>query len=446
MHQFSAQSIFMQKTTPSIMTKTFFCRLTLLFIGCLMLLLTPSAFASSDPHDIIRNGKFYADLRHRYEHVDQSGFSKDATASTFRSRFGLISGEYQGFQASIELDSVGTIGTSRYNSTINGKTQFPTVADPIVNELNALWIAYNGLPDTGIKVGRQPINLDNQRFIGTVGFRQNDQTYDAAAITNTSIENLHLYYSYTDKVNRVQGHQNPAGKLNSQIHMGRAEYEINPNHKIIAYTYWLDFNNIQGFTAASSGLSSKTYGLRLIGKQPVTNDFDFLYVVEGARQHENGKNASNYSAEYYHVAPGIGWNGFTVEAGIESLSGDGQNAFGTPLATLHAHNGWADIFLVTPVNGLQDRYLRATYKASGINRWIDNTVVQLVYHDFNSVRGTANYGSEWNFDITRVFTERDMMPISYMKSWSFGVRYADYEAQDFAQDTRKGWITLGARF
>ena len=66
-----------------------------------MLLVTPSAFSSTDPHDIIRNGKFYADLRHRYEHVDQSGFSKDATASTFRSRFGLISGEYQGFQASI---------------------------------------------------------------------------------------------------------------------------------------------------------------------------------------------------------------------------------------------------------------------------------------------------------------------------------------------------------
>lgn len=436
----------MQKTTLSIMNKTFSCRITLLFIGCLILLLTPSAFASSDPHDIIRNGKFYTDLRHRYEHVDQSGFSNDATASTFRSRFGLISGDYQGFQASIELDSVGTIGSSRYNSTTNGKGQFPVVADPIVNELNALWVSYKGLPDTGIKVGRQPINLDNQRFIGTVGFRQNDQTFDAAAITNTSIENLKLYYSYTDKVNRVTGHQNPAGKLNSQIHMGHAEYEFMPNQKIIAYTYWLDFNNIAGFTAASSGLSSKTYGLRLVGKAPITDAFDLLYVVEGARQHDNGKNSSDYSATYYHVAPGVGWKGFTAEIGIESLSGNGQNAFGTPLATLHAHNGWADKFLVTPVDGLQDIYLRATYKASGINRWIDNTVVQLVYHDFNSERGNDNYGTEWNFDITRVFTERDMMPISYMKSWSFGVRYADYDAQDFAQDTRKGWITLGARF
>ena len=38
---------------------------------------------------------------------------------------------------------------------------------------------------------------------------------------------------------------------------------------------------------------------------------------------------------------------------------DGQ--LQTPLATLHAFNGWADMFLTTPANGLQDLYFRASY-------------------------------------------------------------------------------------
>ncbi len=404
----------------------------------------PSVIAG-DPTDIIKNGKFYADLRYRLETVGQRGIPDTATASTLRSRFGLITGEYKNFQAAIEMDSVGTIGTSRYNSTINGKSQFPVVADPRTNELNALWLLWKGLPDTAVKVGRQPINLDNQRFIGTVGFRQNDQTYDGAVITNNSIENLHLFYNFTDQVNRVTGHKNRAGRLHTEIHMGRAEYEFLPSQKLVAYNYWLNFDQRSLTAAQSSAMSSKTYGLRLVGKTPVAEELSFLYVAEGARQHDAGNNPNNYSAYYYHVAPGVAWKTFTFEAGIESLGGNGTSAFGTPLATLHAHNGWADKFLVTPGNGLQDRYLKATYKAAGISKWVDNTVVQLIYHDFNAVRGSANYGTEWNVDVTRVFNDKDMM-LPYMKQWSIGVRYADYNSQGLFTDTRKGWFTLGAKF
>jgi hypothetical protein len=423
------------------MNKAFSLNLQLLTLASLLLLSVPTASAD-DPINIFKNGKFYGDLRYRYEHVDQGGFSKDATASTFRSRFGLLTGEYRGFQASVELDSIGTIGTSRYNSTINGKSQFPVVADPRTNELNALWLSWNGIPDTNVKLGRQPINLDNQRFIGTVGFRQNDQTYDSVTVNNRSINNLHLFYSYTDQVNRVFGHKHQAGVLNAEIHMGRAEYEFLPNQKIITYSYWLDFKR-----SLATSPSSKTYGIRLVGKAPVTDEISVLYLAEGARQHDLGTAVNDYSVTYYHVLPGIAWKSFTFEAGIESLGSNGANAFSTPLSTLHAHNGWADKFLVTPIKGLQDRYLKATYKATGINKWIDNTVVQLFYHDFNAVKGNDSYGTEWNFDITRVFTEKEMMPLPYMKQWSVGVRYADFNTQNSAfDDTRKGWVTLGARF
>ena len=212
--------------------------------------------------------------------------------------------------------------------------------------------------------------------------------------------------------------------------MGHAEYEFMPNQKIIAYTYWLDFNNIAGFTAASSGLSSKTYGLRLVGKIPVTNDFDLLYVVEGARQHDNGKNSSDYSASYYHVAPGIGWNGFTVEAGIESLSGDGQNAFGTPLATLHAHNGWADKFLSTPNEGLNDAFL-------GVKGTLGTWKWNVLYHDFSAQAGSQDWGTEFDGSISRKF--KDHFGILF-KAASFSTDSLRYG------DTTKLWVQLTASY
>jgi len=53
--------------------------------------------------------------------------------------------------------------------------------------------------------------------------------------------------------------------------------------------------------------------------------------------------------------------GLTGLVGYEVLEGNGAIGFATPLATLHAFNGWADMFLTTPANGLKDLYFRASY-------------------------------------------------------------------------------------
>ncbi len=423
------------------MKKTFSLNLQFLILFSLAWL-NPIQANAEELIDIIRNGKFYGDLRYRYEHVNQDGFSKDATASTFRSRLGLISGKFMGFQGAAELDTIGTIGTSRYNSTINGKRQYPVVADPHTNELNALWMSWEGLYSSKVKVGRQPINLDNLRFIGTVGFRQNDQTYDSVVVTNKGIKGLELFYNFTHRVNRIFGHKSRVGRFHTETHMGRAAYEFLPNQKLIAYTYWLNFNRTR-----SSALSSKTYGLRLTGSMPLPgiSNTSVAYVLEGARQHDNGHNPNNYQADYYNVSPSITWRTLTIGAGIESLGGNGRNAFSTPLATLHKHNGWADKFLVTPADGLQDRHLRIKYKVAGLNNWVNNTVIQLIYHDFNAVKGSSNYGNEWNARIFRVFTAEEI-GLPYVKKLSIGLKYADYDAKDFNVDTRKGWFTLGAQF
>ena len=61
------------------------------------------------------------------------------------------------------------------------RTAFSVVADPENIELNRLQLQYKGKAVT-VTVGRQRINLDDQRFVGAVGWRQNEQTFDAARI------------------------------------------------------------------------------------------------------------------------------------------------------------------------------------------------------------------------------------------------------------------------
>ncbi|MBP6626116.1 MAG: hypothetical protein KA187_01735, partial [Arenimonas sp.] len=110
---------------------------------------------------------------------------------------------------------------------------------------------------------------------------------------------------------------------------------------------------------------------------------------------------------------------------------DGRSAFQTPLATLHAFNGWADKFLVTPVNGLEDRYALATGKF-GSGRLQDKLAWTVAWHDYRADRGGAAYGSEWNASLGFP------LPGGLVGL----VKLADYRSDGFARDTLKAWFQV----
>ena len=415
---------------------------SLCFTSSLFALLIACAaptMANEAEDSLIKKGVFYGDVRYRYETVDQDGpapITDDATASTIRARLGFKTGVYKDFQALFETDIVGKLGDEDYNDGKNGFTQFPVIADPHTVELNQLWLSWGGIPDSVVKVGRQVINLDNQRFIGSVGWRQNDQTFDAASIENKSIENLALSYTYVHTVNRIFGHEHPQGDWGGDTHLAHASYAFAPWLNAAAYGYWLDFD-------IAPASSDKTYGLRLTGDVPLDKAWTFFYEAEGAKQYDHGDNTADYEESYYHLVPGIKGHGLTLQAGFESLGGDGTSAFQTPLATLHAFNGWADKFLTTPANGLEDAYAKVSYKVSGVNKMVDDTVFDIVYHDFNAQETSADYGTEWNLQVSRTFKTETTYPF---KEWSASIKYADYDAEDLFTDTQKVWLTIGTKF
>lgn len=371
----------------------------------------------------------YADIRYRLELVDQDGLAEQATASTLRVKAGLKTGEWHGFSALVEGEAIARLGPKDYNDTVNGRTTYPVVADPTDVLLNQAWLKFKPVEQASITGGRQVINLDNQRWVGSVGWRQNDQTFDAVRATVNPAKGTTAEYFYSWRVNRIFGPDSPQGIWrDSNIHGARVAVEPAKGTSITAYGYWLDI-------PASPAANSRTLGLRLAGAQPIGGGAKLLYAAEYARQSDHAANPADFKLDYVALEPGIAAQGFTAKLGYERLEGNGAVALQTPLATLHAFNGWADVFLSTPANGLRDIYGDVSYKF-GDGSAVKGLVLRAAYHDFRSTTASIDYGSEWNA----------LASYPLNKKINLSVKFARYNADNFATDRTKAWFSVDAKF
>lgn len=395
-----------------------------------------AARADGNMADFFDQGKLLIDARYRYEHVDQDGLANEANAHTLRARVGFLTGKVFDLQFLVEGEGVVQFNDD-FNDTTNGNATFPVVADPEDFQINRLQVEYSGLPQTVITVGRQRINLDNQRFVGGVAFRQNEQTFDAARITNTSIENLNLTYIYVNQINRIFGEEGGTGgagafqgALEGDTHLFNAGYEIKDWGKLTGYAYRIDLQDAPQATLPST----QTFGLRFTGKHSITDQFTALYGAEYATQSDFRNNPRSYDVDYWMLEGGVAAHGFKLLGGVESLEGNGIDRFQTPLATLHKFQGYADVFLVTPVNGIVDLYGTLGYETKFSDAGpLTGVSAALTYHDFEAERGGGDLGSEWDIEATAKFGDH----------WAASVKYADYDGFGTGAnaDRNKLWLT-----
>lgn len=391
-----------------------------------------AALAADSLEEALKGGKVLFDLRYRYEFVDDADFMKDAQSSTVRTRLGYETGRFHGLSALAELEDIHTIGADEYNSTSNGLTMFPLVADPVGAELNRAYLAYAGVPHTTFRVGRQRIILDNHRFIGNVGWRQNEQTFDALSARYTPVEKLSLFYAHLENANTIFGADHPS------------KADRNLNADLLNVSWRLKIGTLTGYAylleLEDTPLAShQDLGLRFKGQHAFSDKVRLLYTVEYADQSDHKDAPSSVDAGYTLAEAGVGIHTVTIKAGHEVLEGDGVYAFQTPLATGHAFNGWADRFLVTPLTGLEDTYLSVGAILAGMN-------LKAVYHDFSADEGGADYGTELDLLITRTFR----------KMYTVGLKYANYSADSATpvlpgvsgsnMDLEKIWVTLQLKF
>src|SRR5690606_29977863 len=233
-------------------------------IACTAAAQTAEPEAPASLQEAIAKGKVSLNARLRYEHVDQP--ATDADALTLRTRLGYTTGSYHGFTAGVEAQNTTQL-VDDYQEPGQTATGHSVVADPELTEVSQAWIGYvNKDYGTSAKVGRQVIILDNARFVGNVGWRQNMQTFDAVTLKNSSVEKLDLTYAYLWKVKRIFG--NPPGTaftdFDSNSHLINAASPALPIGKLTASPSLLDLE-----TAAGFGSSSATSGLSLIGSKPL---------------------------------------------------------------------------------------------------------------------------------------------------------------------------------
>ncbi|WP_158681684.1 alginate export family protein [Microbulbifer pacificus] len=361
--------------------------------------------------DALAQGEVTLGLRARTEMVDVGGNDMDLT--TLQTRLTFASASYQGFTTLIEMDDVTHV------------TDFEGgVSDPEGTEVNQVYLAYTAGATT-FKYGRQRILLDNQRFVGGVGFRQNEQTYDGFSASNTSFENTTLFAAHVHNVNRIFGEDSPAGDHSNDSYLLNAKYTGFSAGALSGYAYLLDNDDAAAF-------STDTYGLRFAGSQA-----NIGYALEYATQSSAADNPADYDADYLLAEANVKLGQFTLAGGYELLGADGTNGqFITPLATLHMFQGWADQFLGggtgNIAGGIEDAYLSLATSLGGVK-------LALNYHQISSddsgVSGMDKLGSEAGFLVSGA-----------LAGVNLSMKYSAYSADEFSVDTDKLWLTAEAKF
>jgi hypothetical protein len=387
---------------------------------------TPAATAPDPIARAILGGHSSLALRLRYEGVDDDALAKGATAVTLRSHLGWQSAPLAGFTAALEVDDVRAL-VDDYDATRGGDPTRPIVADPEGTEVNVAALAYaHGA--TSAALGRQRLVFDNQRFVGNVGWRQNEQTFDAIALRTKALPRAELAYAYVANVNRVYGPRDggtqPAN-WHGGTHLLHATVNAGDAGTISLFAYLMEFDNAEA-------QSNATCGALWTGAVPLASGWKLPFALSYATQEDYGDNPVAYSADYWQLEAGVAYGPVAVKLGRESLGGDATRAghvFRTPLATLHAFQGWADKFLTTPAQGIEDTYVGVTGRVAGVE-W------QASWHDFGAEAVSRDYGTELDLSASRKFAGR----------YEVLLKFADYRADGFAADTRKYWLQFGASF
>jgi len=369
------------------------------------------------------------DARLRYENVDQDGIARDANGLTFRVRPGV---QLQSGGWSALVEGEGTVAlVDDYFDGVHGPANRATIVDPENYELNRAQLRYAVDGKGAVTLGRQRIELLDQRFVGSSGFRQNEQTFDGIRAQYGGKTGFTLDLSYVWSVRTVNG-----------IHgRGARQQAVSGDNVLALAGYGTKYGTLTGFAllidqdeaaVQSFRLSSQTYGFRFAGSAPLGHGTSVSYAASWAKQSDFHRNPNRYSADYYLAEATLAHGPLNGTLGYEVLGADDGRpltSFQTPLSSLFKFQGWADKFTTTPPNGIRDLYAGAGYGWKNIGR-VDALTLSGTWHRFESDRLSQHYGNEM-----------DLLGSVKFGKLLLSARYASYDAHAFATDTSKFWLS-----
>lgn len=369
--------------------------------------------------DQIGAGKLIFEVRGRYEAVDQTHTATlldKGDAFTVRTRLGWETAEWNGLKGLVEFEDVRQVGNEHYAVNVPGaatpplngadKSRYPIINDPDVTELNRAQLTWTPSAALQVTAGRQRINIDDQRFVGGVAWRQDEQTFDAVR-ADVALGRFKATYAYVTHINRILGELRD---WDSDSHLFNATWSPAEALRLQGFVYALDFGN-------SAANSSITRGAKASGKAWL-GLYQLAYNATFARQSDYRHNTANFDLDYVSGDLAATFDIYTARIAYESLEGDGTRGFTTPLATVHAFNGWSDAF-VSPggnksfVDGIEDRNLGVNVKPRFKATYFFNTDLIVRYHDFDDQRTGADLGHEWDVQFTAAITPKLTLLVKY---------------------------------
>ncbi|MFN6261914.1 MAG: alginate export family protein [Chromatiaceae bacterium] len=381
------------------------------------LALSEAAFADGI-NQIWQDSSLKWNFRYRIEQVQPDGPLEDALASTLRSRLTVNTGKWalasnQSISALIEADHVAVIGGETYNNTVNGSSRYATIADPDGLDLNQAALLFKAGDSSQITLGRQRLNFGDQRFIGSVGWRQNEQTFDGIRLVQSFGSTVQLDLASLHNANRVFGPDGPNADLHGRFNLAQANWTVKPEHVLQGYVYDFDFDS-------------------LVARSSSTRGFDYKGAAQGfkwqlalANQQDAHQAPANYNVGYHRIELSYPISQVTIKGIVERLGSDGKVAFQTPFATLHAFNGFADMFLTTPTNGLREQAVQLAFP-------VLKAKATLSWHHFNSDYADIHYGNEVDASLAYELNSQ----------WQILGKVAFYQADKYQADTTKYWLML----
>jgi len=374
-------------------------------IGSMTLATATSVHAKSFEH-IMPNGSVEVDFRYRVESVDKDNALDTALANTLKSRITLNTGIMSGFSALLEGDNVLHVTDDFWDKAGDNTNNDNVVLDQETTQLNQAYFKYTGF-NSVIKAGNQRINLDNQRHIGGVAFRQDEATLDAVSITNQSMAHTTIFAAFANNLNNIKNEN-----IELDLSIINVKYDVNPELLAIGFFYGIE---------TPDGETLNTLGIRTTGKIA-----SLSFEAEVASQKESSENTR---VHYYNFSVTQHFPWVTTKLGYEVLgSDDGKASFTTPLGTNHKFMGWSDSYLQAPTqDGIQDLNLTAITRVNGVK-----LVAQL--HKFDAVTGNANLGSELG-----------MLAAKQFGDYGASLKVAKFNGGDLGVDATKIWLTGTAK-
>ncbi len=402
-------------------------------LSCLVtgLLLAPLSLAK----DVIPNafteafkkGSPELGFRLRFEDSKQQ-YLKDATATTLRSTVGFETAQFSNSTIKVELVDVANFFGRHYNPGVPelAKPQYTLINDPRGAGLTEGKFIYTGLAQNTFMIGRQYIQLDNERFVGKNNLRQYPQSFDAISWNCTMIDTLDAYFAFLTYVNTNVANGRSGGRRKLDTTLINLDWSGSKYGIFAGYVY---FNKDESLALNSN----TTFGLRFSSPSDLKETDGYGYAIEVARQQAHFGNPYRYVAYYTDIKISKTIDYFTGIAGFERLqgnSGSPNKMFVTPLGSVDNFNGLAQVFSSTPSRGLQDAYL--TLSASNTD-----ITAAIIYHYFRFDTGPGARSAGQEIDFTIYFKLNTQVDLNFT--------FAKYNPQNNAAPrTRRLWVMLTA--